>query len=87
MPKLAYDVATRFKKLKPVLCHGGVALCKVALDYPSYTGYAWAAATKKPLLVIPTNFAFLSISSRTLLGIVTFTLTGTIFTSGAGIYW
>lgn len=38
-PELAYDVATRFKKLKLVLCHGGwpfvTAICKVAMDCPN----------------------------------------------------
>lgn len=38
-PELAYDVATRFKTLKLVLCHGGwpyvTEICKVAMDCPN----------------------------------------------------
>lgn len=38
-PELAYDVATAFKNLKLVLCHGGwpyvTEICKVAMDCPN----------------------------------------------------
>lgn len=38
-PELVYDVATSFKNLKLVLCHGGwpfvVEICKVAMDCPN----------------------------------------------------
>ena len=38
-PALMYDVATRFKNLKIVLCHGGwpyvLEICKVAMDCPN----------------------------------------------------
>ena len=38
-PELIYDVASRFRDLKLVLCHGGwpyvTAICKVAMDCPN----------------------------------------------------